>query len=177
MKKILGLVGMGALILASTGIILAKDQKDEGGVVVENKGEVFQHITTTATATSGEINIAKEPEHFNKIVLGGAIITGDSQAIADSVVIANQFTTSVKALKEVKVVNDGSKDVDQFINTKATAKSGEIELLKEPEHFNKIETKGTIMTGVAVSEVSGGVWANIFDTKITVKGVVHHAED
>jgi len=176
MKKILGLVGMGALILASTGIVLAKGGKDEGGVVVENEGEVFQHITTTATAISGEINVAKEPEHFNKIVLGGNIVTGDATAIADSIVVANQFTTSVKALKEVKVENEGDKHVFQFITTKAFAKSGEIELLKEPEHFNKIETKGTILTGDAASQVTGGVWANIFDTKITVKGVVHHVE-
>ncbi|MBU0998677.1 hypothetical protein KJ570_04085 [Patescibacteria group bacterium] len=162
MRKIASLVGVGALILASTGAVFAYDVK------VINKGDARQEITTMAAAISGDVKLSvKDNKHFGRIKLGGGLMTtGDVQAFSTTRAIANQFTTDVESLS-AKVINKGEA-AEQTLITDASAFSGDIKVkVKDNRHFGKIKIGGgEKTTGFAGADSLTKAWANIFDVKV-----------
>jgi len=162
MKKVVSLIGVGALILASAGVVSAYN------IVVTNKGDAKQEIFTTAIAESGDIKVeVKDNKYFNKIKLDGeAMITGDADAFSTTKAVVNQFKTNVKK-SSVKVVNKGE-GVKQDLTTDASVFSGEIKFeVKDNKHIDKVELGGgKKTTGYAYADSRTKVWANIFDVKV-----------
>lgn len=163
MKKILSLLGVGVLVVASFNMIKADDD-----VNVTNRGNAWQRITTTAFATSGDVEFTVEDnEHFGEMEFrGGSLTTGNAGAFATTEAIANQFVNSVRAHDDARVRNYG--DAHQFVGTTADAFSGEVEMeVEDNEHFHEMEFGGgNKSTGLSQSESYTGAWANIFNTTI-----------